>query len=229
MRRSTQTKNQQQHGRATDFYIYLARNIVQIGILLALVVGGIIAFIVQDIEGRQEVRKVVKPELANKDWLEWRYGHADCARDPYCRQLKRICAEGGASQEAIRENILAADKTVTFEQLQENAARYEGTPWAFEGKIIDIIYQDSRGIADYVLADVIIGDDPGKQISVKGDFTTDFAENDYVYVVGYMTGTSHPRLGPSSMKYKGNVPGLCARALLRPSEARELLKESGTN
>jgi hypothetical protein len=217
------TKNQR-HGSATAFYIYLARNMVQIGILLALVIGGLILFLIQEMKGQQEVRKGVKPESTNKERRKSRYGGADCDKDPYCRQLKRIDAEGGASPEAIRENILAADRTVTFEQLQQNAARYEGTPWAFEGKIIDIIFQDSRGISDYILADIIIGDDPGKQISVKGDFTTHFAENDYVYVVGYITGTSHPRLGPSSMIYRGNVPSLCARALLRPSEAREFLK-----
>jgi hypothetical protein len=98
-----------------------------------------------------------------------------------------------------------------------------------EGKIVDIIGQEKRGIGDYSLADVIIGDDPAKQLSVRGDFATDIAENDHVYVVGYITGTSHPRLGASSRKYAGNVPSLSARALLKPSEATNLLKGSSTN
>jgi hypothetical protein len=180
-------------------------------------------------EARAEAGTEAKTERTNKDRRELRYGHADCLKDPHCRQFKRIYAEGGASKEAIRKNLLAADKTVTFEQLQEDAARYEGTPWAFEGKIIDIIFQERRGTSDYILADVIIGDDPARQISVKGDFATDFVENDYVYVVGYITGTSHPRLGPSGLKYKGKVPSLSARALLKPDEARDILKAFGTN
>lgn len=228
MTKPAHSKNQERQSRTTELYIFLGRNMVRVGILLVLVAGGIIAFIIQ-IQGtnqRQAAREAVKPEY---DWQEARYNSPECAADPHCRLLKRIWKEGGTSQEAIRKNILDADKTVTFEQLQEDAARYEGTPWAFEGKIIDILWQDRRGIGDYILADVIIGEDPGKQLSVRGDFATDFAENDYVYVVGYITGTSHPRLGSSSLKYKGKVPALSARALLKPSEAREFLSGSGTN
>lgn len=207
---------------------------IQVGFLLVLVAGGIIIFIIQNqgLNQRQAAREGIKPKEQAKpkyDWQSARYYSSECEADPYCRQLKRIWNEGGRSPEAIRKNILDANKTVTFEQLQEDAARYEGTPWAFEGKIIDILWQDSRGMGDYILADVIIGDDPGKQLSVRGDFATNFAENDYVYVVGYITGTSGPRLGPSSLKYSGKVVGMSARALLKPSEAREFLSGSGTN
>ncbi len=231
MTKPAHSNKQEQQSRITGLYIFLGRNMLRVGILLALVAGGIIAFIIQ-IQGtnhRQADREAAKPESSSNDRQEARYNSPECAADPHCRMLKRIWKEGGTSQEAIRKNILAADKTVTYEQLQEDAARYEGTPWAFEGKIIDIIGQDNRGIGDYILADVIIGEDAGKQLSVKGDFATDIAENDYVYVVGYITGTSHPRLGPTSLKYKGKVPTLSARALLKPSEAREFLSGLGTN
>ena len=202
---------------------------VQAAVFLVLLAAGIIIFLIQDNSWRKAVPKVVKAKWTDKDWQESRYGHVGCDKDPHCRQLKRIYAEGGASREAIRKNMLAADKTVTFEQLQENAARYQGTPWAFEGKIVDIIWQDRRGIGDYIVAAIIIGEDPGKQLSVRGDFATDFVENDYVYVVGYITGTSQPRLGPSSLTYPGKVPSLSARALLRPSEASDLLRGTWTN
>jgi hypothetical protein len=119
-----------------------------------------------------------------------------------------------------------ADKSVTFAQLQENAARYEGTPWAFEGKIADIIAADTREFNQYFVAEVMIGDDPAKTVSIRGDFLMQFSENDYVYVVGYVTGTSSPRLGPAGVKYPGNVPGFSVRALLRPSEASSYLKAS---
>jgi hypothetical protein len=213
----------------TEFYIWLGRNSIQVGILFVLLASGIITFLMKDIIWRKEVPKVVAPQLTDTVRQDSRNGHTECANDPHCRQFKRIQAEGGQSPEALRNNLLAADKSVTFEQLQENAARYEGTPWAFEGKIIDIIWQDKRGIRDYILAEVIIGEDAGKQISVKGDFTCDLNENDEVYVVGYITGTSHPRLGPNLQQYKGNVPSLSARALLRPGEAKDLLRGIETN
>jgi hypothetical protein len=219
--------------RANGFFIWLYKNMVRVGILLVLVVGGMIAFAIQDMSRRhgagEEAREPATPKLTSKDRQRSRYSHGDCDKDPHCRQLKRIYDEGGASEEAIRNNILAADKTVRFEQLQESAARYEGTPWAFEGKIIDIIYQEKRGTGDYILADVIVGVDEGKRVSVKGDFATDFAENDYVYVVGYITGTSHPRPGPNNPKYSGKVPSMSVRALLKPSEAREILNRYGAN
>jgi hypothetical protein len=70
---------------------------------------------------------------------------------------------------------------------------------------------------------------PQKLLSMRGDFATDVALNDYVYVVGYITGTSRHRLGPSGLKYSGKVPDLSVRALLKPSEARELLARNATN
>ena len=187
----------QQQSRSTELFIYLSENIIQVGILLVIVACGVIAYIVQDQSRQEAPRKVEKPKLTNNNWLDMRYGNADCAKNAQCRQLKRIYAEGGASQEAVRKNLLEADRSVTFEQLQENAAQYEGIPWAFEGKIHDIIGHETRGIGDYILAEIRIGDDPGKLLAVRGDFKTDFHENDPVYVVGYLTGTSRPRLGPS--------------------------------
>jgi hypothetical protein len=226
MTKPTQTKGQQ--SSTTGFFIWLSRNMIQVGILFVLVAGGIFTYLIKDLSWSKETPKAVTPTSNDKDLQASRYSQDDCVNDIHCRQFKRIHAEGGASREAIRQHLLAADKTVTFEHLQENAARYEGTPWVFEGKIVDILWQENRGIGDYILADIIIGDDPSKQLSVKGDFATNFAENDYVYVIGYTTGKSHPRFGPNPHRY-GNVPSLSARALLKPSEATDLLKETGTN
>jgi len=220
MTKPERSKVGEPQSRMTGLYIYLDKNAVQVGILLMLVMGGVFTLIIRSLPMRQ-VQITEKPRWVNKDWLESRYGQVSCAGDPHCRQLKRIYEEGGASREAIRKNILSVDNNLTFEQLQENAARYEGTPWAFEGKIHGVIYQEKRGIGDYIVAEVIIGDDPGKLISIRGDFRTDFDKDDYVYVVGYLTGISYPRLGPSSLKYKGKVPSLSARAMLKPIEVRE--------
>ncbi|HEX5735900.1 MAG TPA: hypothetical protein VF131_23945 [Blastocatellia bacterium] len=216
-------RDYQQQSRSTELFIYLSENIVQVGILLVIVACGAIAYVVLDMSEKVKPRAVEKPKWTNNNWLDMRYGDADCAKNAQCRQLKRIYAEGGASQEAVRKNLLEADRSVTFEQLQENAPQYEGIPWAFEGKIHDIIGEEKRGIGDYILAEIRLGDDPGKLLAVRGDFRTDFRENDPVYVVGYLTGTSRPRLGASALKYSGKVVGFSARAFLRPSEAREIL------
>ena len=230
MKQQVRTGEREQKSWTRNLYIYLGRNMVQVGILSVLVVGGIITLILQDIDKRQEVRKEVKPAWTNKDWLKMKYGRDNCARDPYCRQLKRIWEEGGASEEAIRKNILAADKSLTFEQVEQNAARYEGTPWAFECKIFDIVAHEKRSTGEYILAEVIVEDDPERRIAVKGDFSTGFVENDYVYVVGYFTGTSHPRFGPRNPRSRNlKVVGMAARAMLKPGEAREILNSSRTN
>lgn len=218
-------RDYQQLSKSTELFLYLEENIVQIAILLVIVAGGIIAYILQEISQQKAPDRPKKTEWTNKNWLDMRYGNDDCMKNAQCRQLKRIYAEGGASQEAIRKNLLEADRSVTFEQLQQDAARYEGTAWAFEGKIHDIIGEEKRGIGDYIVAEIRLGDDPGKLLAVRGDFRTDFQENATVYVVGYLTGTSRPRLGPSALKYPGTVVGMSARAFLWPREAREILSE----
>lgn len=218
----------QPNSEHSGFFIWLGRNTVPIAVLLVLLVAGIIVLLIKNTSTTKEAPKTANAKSIDKSSQDARYLGADCEKNAHCRQLKRISAEGGRSPEAIRQNLLAADKNVTFKQLQENAAKYEGTAWAFEGKIVDIVGQEKRGIGDYILADIIIGDDPAIQLSVKGDFATDFAENDSVYVVGYITGTSSPRFGANRQNY-GSVPGLSARAFLRPSEARDLLERTATN
>jgi hypothetical protein len=223
MNQQMRTRGSHHQSGPTGFFIWLGGNAIQVGILLVLIVSGIVAYIVQDLSRKEAPRKAEKPKWTNNNWLDMRYGDTDCAKNAQCRQLKRIYTDGGASKEAIRKNLLDADRSVTFEQLQENAAQYEGIPWAFEGKIHDIIGEEKRGIGDYILAEIRLGDDPGKLLAVRGDFRTDFRENDNVYVVGYLTGTSRPRLGASALKYSGKVVAFSARAFLRPSEAREIL------
>jgi hypothetical protein len=107
---------------------------VPISVVLVLLVGGIIVFLIQDANWSKATTKMVNAKWTDKDWQGTRYGQDDCDKDAHCRQLKRIYADGGSSSEAIRKNLLEADKTVTFEQLQENAARYEGKPWALKAR-----------------------------------------------------------------------------------------------
>ncbi|HZM85749.1 MAG TPA: hypothetical protein VFF31_04245 [Blastocatellia bacterium] len=218
-----------QQNANTDFFIWLGSNTVPIALLLVLIVGGAIFFLIKNTSTVKEApTTTLNVKRTDKDVLHHRYARADCDENAYCRQLKRIYVEGGASKEAIRQNLLAADKSLTFQQLQEDPAKYEGTPWAFEGKIVDIVAQEKRGMDDYIVADIIIGGDPAKQLSVRGDFRSDVAENDIVHVVGYLTGRSHPRFGPNREGY-GRCPDMSARTFLKPGEANDLLARTGTN
>jgi hypothetical protein len=231
------SNNYQRQNKSTGFFIWLGDNMIQIGILLVLIVGGVIGYIALNKSKHQENSKTTeKPEFTLKDWREARsksqsrYANADCRNDLHCPNLKRIHEDGGASPEAIRKNLLAADRSITFEQLQANTSRYKGTAWAFEGKIHDIIGLETRGFNDYIVAEIRVGDDPDKRVTVRGDFATTFNEGDYVYVVGYTTGMAFPQMDYTApTKKKVNFPSMTARALLKPSEAREILYGSSTN
>jgi hypothetical protein len=201
------------------FYLYLGQNPIPLVILLVLVVGGIVVVLFQTTRiTTKDVPPPVKREWTNDDWLRSRYSGADCVKDPFCRQLKRIFEDGGASRQAVLNNMTAVNKSLTFAQIQDDAASYEGTPWAFEGKIYDILAAESRAIGKNFLAEISVGGDPAKIVTVKGDFEITFGENEEVYVVGYLTGTSGPRLGPMGLKHPGKIVGMSARALRRPNE-----------
>jgi hypothetical protein len=173
MTNPTQTNGQQRQSASTDLFVWLGRNPVQVVVLLVLLGGGVTVFLFQAQSSGKDGKKAVvaaKPKWTDKNWQESRYFQDDCAKNPQCRQLKRIYEEGGASQEALRKHMLEVDTTITFEQLQENAERYEGRAWAFEGKIVNILWKDKRGIGDYILAEIIVGDDPAKTPLDEGRF-----------------------------------------------------------
>ena len=224
-------RNSQQQTGSGGFFVWLGDNIIPVGVLLVLIAVGITAFLALKNTGRQGTSEAEeKPQLTLKDFRDARsgspYADADCTKDLHCRQLKRISADGGASPEAVRKNLLAADRSITFEQLQANANRYAGTAWAFEGKIQDTSGHDKNfGYYSRPMLTIEVG--PGKRIYVSGELESRFSAGDYVYVVGYIAGANYPQL--SSMKNETVVPSVTARALLTPSEAREILYGPGTN
>lgn len=161
--------------------------------------------------------------------FETRYRSPECAADPSCRQLKRIWEEGGASEEAVAANLDAADSALTFDEVEEDAGRYEGTAWSFKGTIADVIAHETRGRGDYIVADLHVDGDPGQLVAVRGDLLTEVGENDRVVVVGYLNGTSRARPGSPPLEYRGRrVVDMSARAILTPGEARELGAATGT-
>jgi hypothetical protein len=114
------------------------------------------------------------------------------------------------SEEGIRQNIEDTNKSITYAHLKKNAERYHGEPWSFTGKIQQIFESDGKTTA------LISLDDWGsKPIWVRANFTTEFIENNRVFVVGYLSGNySYTSIAGWNM----TVPALDARAMLKPNE-----------
>jgi hypothetical protein len=193
-------------------------------VVVVLIVGGIaVAYMVSYIQARDREAEMeeAREELA-RSAEETTRRLAEFEALPYNRMLKRIEAEGGASLATVRANLLAADKSVTYEHLKKNADRYAGTPWAFEGKIIDIVEEKDLNGEDQTLALIAMGQDQAKLMWVIGDFTSEFVENNDVYVVGYLAGVIKTKAG-------AELPAFSARMMMTPSEVTRLLKAAKTN
>jgi hypothetical protein len=217
----------EQHSEPIEIYTWLRRNIGPVGVVLILGAIVLIALVIQESTRRELNKKpTIDPEVAKKQMEE---AFADYYNHPVNRMLKRIREEGGASREAIRENILAADKTVTIEELKKNAEAHAGTPWAFNGKVAKI-YESRDGFGlDKTTAKILIEGDPGKPIWVIGNFTTYFSEDSYVYAVGYIAGITYRERDRDFLTPDEIIPVLSARALVKPSEARVFLDGPETN
>jgi hypothetical protein len=120
----------------------------------------------------------------------------------------------GLSEEMIRQDMLAVDKSITYEKLKKNADEYDSYPWAFMGKVFQI--QESGGRTGALISLDAWGN---KTMWVTANFTTEFVEKDQVYVVGYLAGNySYTSVAGWNL----TVPAIEARAILKPSEAARI-------
>jgi hypothetical protein len=118
------------------------------------------------------------------------------------------------SEEGIRQNILAVDKAITYEQLKKDASHYHGEPWAFSGQVVQIQEGEGR-----TTALVSLDSWGSKTMYVRANFTTQFVEKAQVYVVGYLAGNySYTSVAGWNL----TVPAIEARAILKPSEAARI-------
>jgi hypothetical protein len=133
---------------------------------------------------------------------------------PEYESIRQKLLDGGDSENAIRNNILAIDPKITYELLKKNSDKYKGQPWGFSGKIRQIFEKDGR--TDALLSLDYWGN---KLVWVTGDFTTDFVQNNQVYVVGYIAGDYSYT---SIANYQMNMPLVAARAMLKPSAVAKI-------
>ena len=130
-------------------------------------------------------------------------------------QAQRINFEG-LDDEQTSKNIAGVSKDITYEHLKKNSAKYAGKPWALKGKIIQIQETDGDTIARLAL------DNWGnKVVYVVANFTTDFIDNNQVYVVGYLAGDYSYE---SQAGWNITVPALVARAIIKPNEVSKFQK-----
>jgi hypothetical protein len=129
-------------------------------------------------------------------------------------QLRRIDHEGGESDEAILNNLEEVDNKVTYAHLEKNAGRYAGKAWAVQGKILQIFENN-----DGTQARIGFGSWNNDVIYAVGRFTTEFIENDRVYVIGYLAGNYSYE---SQAGWNITIPLLAARAMLRPAELQKI-------
>lgn len=118
------------------------------------------------------------------------------------------------SDEGIRLNIQQANKSITYEHLKKNAEKYDGEPWTFTGKILQI---QENGEQTFAL--ISLDGWGNKTIAVKADFTTEFIEKNTVFVVGYLAGNYSYE---SVAGWNITVPLLQARAILKPADAARI-------
>ena len=128
--------------------------------------------------------------------------------------IRQKLSDGGGSESAVKANILAIDRKITYEHLKKNSAKYRGQPWAFSGRIHQI-YERDGGTQALVSLDGW----GSKLVWVEGNFTTDFVEKNQVYVVGYVAGDYSYK---SIAGWDITVPLIVARAMLKPREAAKL-------
>jgi hypothetical protein len=113
--------------------------------------------------------------------------------------------------EALRRLMQAADKTISYEHLKKNAGRYAGTKWEFIGKILEIHELEGRTIAR------ISVDAAGvKPMFVTYPFTTEFVEDNRVYVLGELAGEHSYE---SRAGWNLTIPAIAAYVILKPDEA----------
>ncbi len=124
-------------------------------------------------------------------------------------QVSKIQSEG-VDDTHIRTNVLAVDKTISYEMLKKNADKYAEKPWAFKGKILEIT--EKNGYTD---ARIALDDWGNKVVYVSGPIETPFVEKDQVYVVGYLAGNYSYT---SQANWQITIPALAARAMLKPQD-----------
>jgi len=119
-----------------------------------------------------------------------------------------------SSDLAVVNNIKAADKSITYEHLKKNADKYNGQAWSFTGKILEIQELEGKTVAR-----IGTGSWGSKPVLVTAPFTTDFVEDNNVFIVGYLTGSYSYE---SQAGWNITIPSLTARAILKPADAAKL-------
>jgi hypothetical protein len=133
-------------------------------------------------------------------------------------QLARIEADGGQTDEAVLRNFLEYDDSITFDRIKKNPIPYFGKACLMHGKIIQISENENQ-----TWAQVALNSSYSYIIYIKANFTTNFVEDDMVYILGYL---ADPEPNSSKGGWVSTLPALAARKIMNYKERRQLDAEA---
>lgn len=146
------------------------------------------------------------------------------AKTPDTRTALDILVDGvddirksrGDDESYAKAAVALIDDGITYEMLKKDASKYIGKGWGFTGKILEIKEKNGITIAR-------IGLDPygSKPVWVQGRLTTDFVEDNRVYVVGVLAGDYTYK---SQANWSITIPALVPVAIMKPEKAKQYTK-----
>lgn len=121
---------------------------------------------------------------------------------------------------AVLRESLGNAETIHYAHLKKNAAKYGGRPWAFTGRILQIIEQGGTTIARL---QVLHGDDDYSDdvIFIEAPFETEFLVKNRIDVVGYLAGTKEYT---SQAGWNIEVPALAAISMTKPGQLTKYMR-----
>lgn len=163
--------------------------------------------------GDGEAAKAGGPGQAGKDRLE--HAEEGFNADDGCRDLYfRIRDSGGQSPEAIAENLLAADASIRYAQIEKNPIPYYGKPVAISGRIYQVREYPAKD-GSYFTDVYMYWGNKGMVASTASKIP--FVEGDRVVVIGYLA--NHLYQYQTIAQWTLSVPLVITRAVIKPGEA----------
>lgn len=117
------------------------------------------------------------------------------------------------------ETLRRVNREITIEKLKKNASRYTGDVWAFSGRVLQI-FEEGNATG----ARIGTGSWDAEAVWVEASFTTEFVEDNRVFVVGTLQGTHSYT---SQAGWEITIPKLTAVAIVKPADGAKLKAMAG--
>ncbi len=126
----------------------------------------------------------------------------------------KVASEFEEENEAAIAALRQVNKEITYAHLKKNSSKYIGDYYAFTGKIVQIQEGGGRTVAR-----VGMGSWSADVIYVEAPFTTDFIENNRVFVIGKI---EEDKTYESQAGWNITIPQVTAIAMVKPGDGEKL-------